>query len=71
MRTVQAPDGRTWKVGRQWLPFRVRLRRERELPDGDGPSWLGDLFDLGDFSLGGLLVGLALAIVAVLLLLVV
>ena len=71
MRTVGAPDGRTWRVGRQWLPFRVRLRRERELPDGGDASWLDHLLDFGDFSLGGLLVGLALAILTVLLLAVV
>ena len=60
-----------WKVGRQWLPYRVRLRRERELPDAPDASWLGDLFDFADFSLGGILVGLALAILVVLLFLVV
>jgi hypothetical protein len=68
MRAVLAPDGRMWKVGRQWLPFRVRLRRERELPD---PSWAGNLFDLADLSLGGILVGLSIAILGAVLLLIV
>lgn len=62
-RTAVAPDGVHWRVGRRWLPFRVRLRRDdwREA----GPSDLGDLalFD----SPGGLLAGLvALAAVALL-----
>ncbi len=68
MRAVQAPDGREWKVGRQWLPFRVRLRRQRDLPD---PNWWLHLGDFVDFSLGGILVGLALAVLGVLLLFVV
>jgi hypothetical protein len=37
MRRVAAPDGREWKVGRQWLPERVRIRRDaRDGGDGGG-----------------------------------
>jgi hypothetical protein len=60
-RSVLAPDGRMWKVGRQWLPFRVKIRRERELPDVD-PSWWVDPLALADAGLGGLIVGLGIAV---------
>jgi hypothetical protein len=71
MRDVLAPDGRMWKVGRQWLPFRVRLRREREVPELGEPSWGFNLDAFADFSLGGILFGLAVAILGALLLVVV
>ena len=45
-RSVVAPDGVRWKVGRRWAPARVRLRRRRR--DGDGLD-VGDLgFDVFD-----------------------
>ena len=65
-RSVVARDGVHWRVGRQWLPFRVRLRRD-DWRDA-APSDLGDLavFD----SPGGLVAGVV-AIAAVILLLLV
>ena len=66
MRQVTAPDGREWKVGRQWLPERVRIRREggdtRDLGDGaDSRGFLdtmGDFFGIDDAG-AGILVGFA------------
>ncbi len=64
MRTVTAPDGRQWKVGRQWLPWRVRLRRDTF----DGP----DIGDAGAFDdLGGVAIALGLLALAVIVLFVV
>ena len=60
-----APDGRTWKVGRQWLPDRVRLPRRRREP-GDGSGWI-DLFDLGELMPGGILLTLVALVVVLLL----
>jgi hypothetical protein len=60
-----------WKVGRQWLPYRVRLRRGREPRESHDLSWPGDLVDFADFGLGGILAGLAVAITVVLLFLVI
>lgn len=43
MRRVAAP-GREWKVGRQWLPARVRIRRDNrdagDDDDSDGDGFL-------------------------------
>jgi hypothetical protein len=63
---VQAPDGRTWKVGRRWFPRRKRLGRA-ELSDMT-PDWL----DVGGFAddLTGIVLGIVVAIVAFLLVLV-
>ena len=47
-RKVLAPDGREWKVGRDWIPVRVRLRRERNREGGEG--W--DLLEFADLDLG-------------------
>lgn len=49
-RKVTAPDGRTWTVGRRWLPGRARVWRPRLRDIGDG-SW-GDIGfdDLGIFG---------------------
>lgn len=64
-----APDGRSWKVSRQWLPStRVRVRRERDLPDLPDASWLPDVADAGA---GGVLAAFAIVIVGIFLLLVV
>lgn len=66
-RNVVAPNRVRWRVGRQWLPFRVSLR------GGDWRDWrdidIGglDLFD----SPGGVLAGLGIIALAMLLLLVV
>ena len=63
MRRVTAPDGREWKVGRQWLPWRARLRRDViDTPDVTG------LFGFDD--LGGIALALAALAVLVVLLLV-
>ncbi|HEX8645782.1 MAG TPA: hypothetical protein VF715_02700 [Thermoleophilaceae bacterium] len=48
-RKVLAPDGRKWKVGRDWFPRRVRRRWETR----DGLDVLGDLgfdLDIGPFA---------------------
>lgn len=60
------PDRREWRVGRQWVPFRVRLHRDRS--DVDFPS---DLFDVDIFDDSGILAGLAIVASAVLLFLVI
>jgi hypothetical protein len=74
MRRVTAPDGREWKVGRQWLPARVRIRRDGGDGYGDGAGGDGDgiLDTMGDFfgiddAGAGILVGFAvLALTALL-----
>jgi len=62
MRHVTAPDGREWKVGRQWLPARVRIRPDRgDGDDDDGDGFLdtmGDFFGIDDAG-AGILVGFA------------
>jgi hypothetical protein len=65
MRHVTAPDGREWKVGRQWLPARVRIRPDRgddrDIGDDDGDGFLGtmgDFFGIDDAG-AGILVGFA------------
>ena len=64
MRRVTAPDGREWKVGRQWLPWRLRLRSDTL----DAP----DLGDVGGFDdLGGIAIALALVAVLIVILFVV
>ena len=43
------PSGQEWKVGRQWMPRRVRIRPDRDIAD------LSDLLlfdDLGGFAIG-------------------
>jgi hypothetical protein len=70
-RTVVAPDGRVWTVGRRWVSGRVRLRRERErewdVPDGGRDVWsIGDLFSFDDITPSGIAVGLAIALAGVL-----
>ena len=61
---MTAPDGREWKVGRQWMPWRARFRRK----SFDGPD-VGDVSTFDD--LGGLAIGLAILAVAVVVLFVV
>jgi hypothetical protein len=73
-RTVTGPDGRVWKVGRQWVSDRVRLRRDRErdVPEGGEDGWsLGDLFSFDDITPSAVAAGLAIALVGVLLFVVV
>ena len=57
--TVLAPDGRRWIVRRRWN------RRPRwRTPGADTFDPLGALFALGDFSITGFLLAVALAVVA-------
>jgi hypothetical protein len=62
MRTVTAPDGRKWKLGRRWFPGRRRVWRPRlrDMPDGS----IGDLGDdLG--ILGAILIAILAVIIFV------
>ena len=79
MRRVTAPDGREWKVGRQWLPARVRIRRD-DVHDvggsGDGGGGDGFLDTMGGFfgiddAGAGILVGIAVVALTALVLAVV
>ena len=71
-RKVVAPSGVEWKVGRQWAPWRVSVRRrDADLGDGGvegGPDW-GDWFDLDDA--GVIFTSLVILVLGALLLLVV
>jgi hypothetical protein len=65
MRRVTDPNGREWKVGRQWMPKRVRVRR-RDLDSGDtsdpsGAFDFADLFSLDDAG-AGIVIGLGLVV---------
>ncbi len=76
MRQVTAPDGREWKVGRQWLPTRVRIRRDDIHDPGGGDGGDGFLDTMGDFfgiddAGAGILVGFAVVALTALLLAVV
>jgi hypothetical protein len=67
-RTVTDPHGRTWKIGRRWLPKRPRFARA-DIPDvGPGNIDLpGD--DLGVFGIIlGAIVGIVVVVVLALLL---
>ena len=66
-RTVVTPDQGEWRVGRDWVPLRLRLPR-RGARDRDFPS---DAFDFDFLDDGGLLAGLAVLATVVLLFLVV
>ncbi len=57
-RTVTAPDGRTWTLGRRWLPKRRRLGRFKSRDVGD----LSPGLDIGD-DIIGLIVGAIVTIV--------
>jgi hypothetical protein len=58
-RKVLAPDGRGWKVGRDWIPPRVRLRRERNREGSEG--W--DLLEFADLDLGPFAFAIAIVFV--------
>jgi len=67
-RKVTDPHGVRWHVGRQWAPWRVRVRPER--PDwgdgGGGGDWLGPLDDAAGILVGlGILVAVALAFLVI------
>jgi hypothetical protein len=66
---AQAPDGRTWKVGRRWFPRRRRLGRA-DVSDAmpDFVSFDGGLDDLG--VVGTIIAAILLVIVAIFLALV-
>jgi hypothetical protein len=69
MRRVTAPDGREWKVGRQWLPARMRIRRDESDGPGDGDGILdtmGDFLGMDDAG-AGILVGFAVLALSALL----
>jgi hypothetical protein len=69
-RVVDAPNGRTWRVGREWLP-----RRRVRVPRGRGDRGLLDWLDpstlVDDFSAGGILAGIAVVLALVIALFVV
>ena len=52
-RTVTAPDGSTWHVGRQWMPWKPRHRG----PDVDAGD-MGGIGDLGGDDIVGIIIGL-------------
>jgi hypothetical protein len=58
-RTVTAPDGKTWKVGRRWAPRRPHIRRAR----GGDAMFDGFMFD----DLWGVLLGILLVVVVLVL----
>src|SRR5262245_44436656 len=63
---IQAPDGRSWRVGRRWFPRRRRLGRA-DLSDAT-PDWL-DVGGLGD-DLAGIVLAIVIGVVGFLLVLV-
>lgn len=69
MRRVTAPDGSRWKVGRQWMPKRVRVRGS-DLTSGDLGVGPGDFFSFDDAG-AGIVIGLALVVLVGFVLLVV
>ena len=62
MRKVTAPDGREWKVGRRWLPWKPRFRGT------DGPD-IGDALAFDDLAGLAVLAFVVLLTLAILLLL--
>jgi hypothetical protein len=68
-RKVESPDGRTWTIGRRWLPRRRRIGRAK-LPDiGDaGGLDIGGADDLG--FIGAILAVVVVAVVSVVVVLV-
>ena len=58
MTSVTAPDKRVWKVGRRWLPKRVRLPRRPDVDATDGGLLAIDVAE----SVSGLVVGLLVAV---------
>jgi hypothetical protein len=71
-RRVTAPDGRTWRVRRRWLPWRRRARAGEWVDGGDLGRLGGQLLEAADGPLGaiflvlGLLVLLAFVVLFVL-----
>jgi len=59
-RTVTAPDGSTWHVGRQWMPWKPRHRG----PDVDAGD-MGGIGDLGGDDIVGIIIGLLVLITIV------
>ena len=62
-RTVTAPDGSTWHVGRQWMPWKPRHRG----PDVDAGD-MGGIGDLGGDDIVGIVIGLLVVVAIVFLL---
>ena len=60
-RAVESPDGERWKVGRQWAPWRPRLRRRRrnDAEDAAGEGIGGTIEGIfaADDLFAGLLIG--------------
>jgi hypothetical protein len=67
-RKVESPDGRTWTIGRRWLPRRRRIGRAK-VPDIGGNPGL-DIGGADDGLIAGILTALLLAVVAVVVVLV-
>lgn len=68
-RKVVDPSGIRWTVGRQWTPWRVRVRTEKPdwlQRDSGGGGWLGPLDDAGGvFAALAILVAVALLFLVV------
>lgn len=45
-RTVTAPDGTRWRVGRRWLPWEPRLREPVDVPDPGALEAVGCIDEL-------------------------
>ncbi len=67
-RRITAPDGTRWRVGRQWAPWRVKVRPERPDWTQRGEAGSGDWALLDDA--GGILVALGILVVVALVFLV-
>jgi hypothetical protein len=66
VQSVTAPDKRTWKVGRRWLPKKLRLPRRRDFDATDGIFALDFVEGVSTLVVGIVIfVTLALALVLV------
>src|SRR3954468_9385609 len=67
-RKVTSPDGRTWTLGRRWMPARRRLGR-MDVPDLGLPDVGGGLDDLGVVGtiIGAIVLAIAVVVIALVL----